>query len=385
MTLLVFLTFVAKASLSVNVQAVLGPHQQTLRVKYLSPDPLRLEVTQQSEQKVIELARSAQIKVVEFKFSATKIDGLRAFKGDQLLEFPQFFLAAPVRQASSPARNTLGQMSAGAWVIKTGDYQIEQHLVIEADKIIIQAGSTFTFTSGSSLSLRGESHLQGQSSAPIKFHGQTPEADFFMQLIQDLNSTSTLTHVSVKHAKRDLAALPTGVLTLYGGTFNMDHLSLSHIHSEDALNGVKATINLQHLTITDVASDGLDCDFCQLTIREASIERCGGDGIDMSGSELAVDKINISAAHDKAFSIGEGTQAKLQNITISKSDIGLAIKDGSSAQVSQYQIQSTRLPFTLYNLKPWFPALPELSIHPAITDRRQIELKHGARLLEPTP
>jgi hypothetical protein len=385
MTLLVFLTFVAKASLTVNVQAVLDSSQQTLRVKYLSPDPLRLEVSQQSEQKVLELAASAQMKMLEFKLSANKIESVRALRGEELLEFPQFFFAAPVTQASSPEHNTIGKAQGGVWVIKAGDYHIEKPLMIEADKIMIQAGSTFTFSSGSSLTFKGETHLQGQSSAPIKFHGKTPETDFFVQLIQNPSSSSTLTHVSLKHAKRDLAALPTGVLTLYGGTFNIDDLSLSHIQAEDALNGVKATINLQHLTISDVTSDGFDCDFCQLTIREALIERCEGDGLDVSGSELEAEKINISAAQDKAFSIGEGSLAKLQNITISKSDIGLAIKDGSKALVSQYQIQSTRLPFTLYTLKPWFPASPELTIDPAITDRRQIELKNGARLLEPTP
>ena len=63
-----------------------------------------------------------------------------------------------------------------------------------------------------------------------------------------------------------------------------------------------------------------------------------GDGIDLSGSNILIKNTSLSLIGDKAISIGEKSNVKVQNLNISNSRYGIANKDESKLQGNSIKI-----------------------------------------------
>ena len=58
-----------------------------------------------------------------------------------------------------------------------------------------------------------------------------------------------------------------------------------------------------------------------------------GDGLDVSGSDLDIGKINIQNIGDKALSVGENSDINLNYAILNKVATGVAVKDSSSLKI----------------------------------------------------
>ncbi len=92
------------------------------------------------------------------------------------------------------------------------------------------------------------------------------------------------------------------------------------------------------MTIKNTTSDAFDSDFSKGLVESGIFENIGslggGDGIDVSGSEIVVTKSNFNNISDKALSVGEESQMKVNDVNIKNVSIGVASKDGSNATIS---------------------------------------------------
>jgi len=90
--------------------------------------------------------------------------------------------------------------------------------------------------------------------------------------------------------------------------------------------------------IKNTTSDAFDSDFSQGTIENSVFENIGseggGDGIDVSGSEVSVSRTFFKNISDKALSVGENSQLKASEVDINNVAIGVASKDGSQLFIS---------------------------------------------------
>ena len=76
-------------------------------------------------------------------------------------------------------------------------------------------------------------------------------------------------------------------------------------------------------------SDGVVSD--SIFVNKSNKQNSGGDGLDVSGSALTIKNNIFRGFTDKAISIGEKANVIITENNISKNFIGIAIKDGSSA------------------------------------------------------
>ena len=146
---------------------------------------------------------------------------------------------------------------------------------------------------------------------------------------------------------------------LVGGKLSVDGLYISDNVSEDALNIVNSDVDISHLSIKEALSDAFDCDYCTGKIYDSEFanigKRSGGDGLDVSGSDLDVSGINFSDIRDKAVSVGEESLMRLKDIEFARVNFGLVAKDASAVEaesitakdVSHYALMS-------YTKKPLF-------------------------------
>ena len=64
-----------------------------------------------------------------------------------------------------------------------------------------------------------------------------------------------------------------------------------------------------------------------------------------------MNNIEVTEAGDKAISIGENSQAKIENTKITRSAIGVNTKDLSTTDIEGLEIENTRLAFTAFQKK----------------------------------
>ena len=78
-----------------------------------------------------------------------------------------------------------------------------------------------------------------------------------------------------------------------------------------------------------------------------------GDGLDLRGSRVVVNN-ELTGAADKAASVGEESEALLVSNRFGHSAIGVAVKDLSTAYLSDNRFEENRLDVRAYLNKPFF-------------------------------
>ena len=135
----------------------------------------------------------------------------------------------------------------------------------------------------------------------------------------------------------------------------MFNSSIENSNAEDAINLVQSNFLISELYIKNSKSDGIDVDFGMGKILKSNFNDIYGDAIDLSGSEVFIDKIKISNIGDKAISVGENTDLKISNSNISNSRIGIASKDSSNVVGSKINVSNCGLyDFAVYKKKNYF-------------------------------
>ena len=151
----------------------------------------------------------------------------------------------------------------------------------------------------------------------------------------------------------------TGAITIYGGDTIVDNCNFEKISSEDAINLISSISILNNLKFNENLSDSIDIDFGQSEIKNSEFLNIKGDGIDVSGANIEIKNIKFSNIFDKAISVGEESSVTIREIYGKNTFIGVAVKDGSYASVSNLKFDQVEYPFASYQKKKFykFPTL----------------------------
>jgi hypothetical protein len=140
-----------------------------------------------------------------------------------------------------------------------------------------------------------------------------------------------------------------GGWTLTGGiTFHHSPVDISHCHisnglSEDALNIIASDFTLRDSVFSDISSDAFDGDFVKGKISNCTFERIGGDAIDLSGSNVTIEKIRVFETADKALSAGEDSRVTLSKSLFEDIGFGIASKDSSDVRAFDVHIKRAKV------------------------------------------
>ena len=147
----------------------------------------------------------------------------------------------------------------------------------------------------------------------------------------------------------------TGAINGYGGTFVINDSKILGGKAEDQLNLVHAKIDISNLYFENAISDAFDCDVCTGRISNLKINNANGDGLDFSGSNLNIAGIHINSVKDKAISVGEKSNIKLNDVYIENASTGIAVKDSSYTQIDNIEMNNIKFDsFMTYIKKPYF-------------------------------
>lgn len=263
---------------------------------------------------------------------------------------------------------------------KAGHWQVEGPLVIPGD-LVVPPGTNFEFGSDAYLIIKGRLLANGDEKEPISFR---PAGDTWKGIyVIEAKGRSSLDHVSVERT----AALEAGLLQLTGGiTFYKSDVDISNSSfvgavAEDALNIVESDFSISKSTIQGAISDGLDSDFSTGRISNSQWRNIAGDAIDLSGSNVAIENVHVSAVGDKAISGGEQSNLVVKAGLLEDIGVGIASKDGSHIVANGISIRDYKLNALMAYVKKDYFGAPSLDVSQSdIADGSKWARQEGAEL-----
>jgi hypothetical protein len=148
----------------------------------------------------------------------------------------------------------------------------------------------------------------------------------------------------------------SGQLSVHHQDLSLEHATLSRAFGDDALNVKYGKVDIRDSVFVDNHSDAVDLDWCDGSVTRSFFGRGGrgGDGLDLSGSQIEVTDSVFSSHRDKCLSVGEASTLRLQGSLLRDCDVALASKDASVAVVRQSLFIENERNFSAFVKKPIF-------------------------------
>ena len=219
---------------------------------------------------------------------------------------------------------------------KNKQIYINEKIEIPSDyHFLIEEGVRLNFSKNSFLITNNKVDINGNLDNPVIFSGIA--GDFWpgMLILANNNNININSLILEKMTGKNIDNFNySGGITIHrANKLSINHMKISNNSSDDAINIVESVGDIYNLNIKDTYSDGLDIDFSKVNINNSAFERIGlisgSDAIDFSGSKSTINNILIKNIKDKGISVGENSIININNINISDSLVGLAVKDSS--------------------------------------------------------
>ncbi len=228
--------------------------------------------------------------------------------------------------------------------VKPGEWTVESDLVLpQGYALRLPAGTTLRFQRGAILLATGPIETQGTPDAPVRFLPQGEQWGGIIVLGAEAPSFWHETVVSATTGITREGWLVSGGVTFYRSPVRMSRCHFLHSRAEDSLNVVRTTFELVEDEFGWTDSDALDVDFGQGTVERCSFHDVGGDGVDVSGTEVKVLSPWMARIADKAVSAGEVSRVEVEGGQVEEVSFGVVSKDLSEVHVADLTIRRPTL------------------------------------------
>jgi hypothetical protein len=241
-----------------------------------------------------------------------------------------------------------------------GEYDVDGYIAIPCDHtVIINNGTTLNFDIDGFIYSCSPVLINGSSTNKVIFRPKKDVNSWKGMAIYNANKKSLINHLLVE--KTSEFKIPfinlTGGVTFYKSNVEIRDSMFVDSFGEDALNIIHSDMHLENITIANTFSDAFDGDFVTGSVVNSNFYNIGygggGDAVDVSGSKISINGGEFLNIDDKAISIGEASNAQIQNILVKNSGIAIASKDASIVNATNLDLDnSNKYLFMSYMKKP---------------------------------
>jgi hypothetical protein len=249
----------------------------------------------------------------------------------------------------SAVRNLVGDSGVNETdkqvIFSKGTYDIDKSISLPKNwGVTLGAGANLNFKNGRLLKISGPLMVVGAENLPVNIN-ITSNTDYFgmgswggifvsksahRSKINYLRLTGTGTQ---NLANRQGYYGMTGCMNFYESDVDISNSQFIDAQCEDALSIAKSDFTLTNILIKGARADALDTDFSVGTITSSTFAASGNDGIDISGTTLALHDITMTNIGDKAISVGEKSVLEGDGIQIDGAVLGVVSKDLSRVSI----------------------------------------------------
>lgn len=233
-------------------------------------------------------------------------------------------------------------------IVEQGKWRIKKNIILPHDyNLTILDNTILEFEKDKVLLIFGKTNFLGTKEHPIILKDSN---NLTWQGIAVLNSKipSLWENVHIKNTQGihfNLFKLSGGT-SFYKSDITIKNSSFKGNKGEDALNIIHSNFKFDTVSVSNTFSDGFDADFATGEIINSTFHNIGfatgGDGVDLSGSNVTMKNSTFDTISDKAISIGENSQFNAKHLFIKNSSVAIASKDNSFVKIMHANIQSIK-------------------------------------------
>ncbi len=241
--------------------------------------------------------------------------------------------------------------------VQPGTWTIDEDVIIPAGYTVRGSpGTILDLTSKALLLSYSPLEFVGSSESPIRVTSSDGTGEGLVVL--QAGKESVLRDVWFENlGSADRAGWSlTGAVTFYESPVTIVHCRFSDSRSEDALNTIRGGFDMSHTVFARSSFDAFDADFCDGLIADCRFDDSGNDGIDVSGSAIRVERVEIHGAGDKGISCGEDSRVVIKDVTIHRARVAVASKDLSEVLLERAKIVDCSYGLSAYEKKSEFGA-----------------------------
>ena len=281
-----------------------------------------------------------------FSSSFKGLQELGASVYEFLARYPQFYLID---------ENTVGL--SGTHVFTKNVY-IPSHL-----KVKINPGSELFLDEGVSILSYSPVEINGTPSSPVMIKRlYSNKAWGTFAVVNARDEKSIVSHVVADGGSgaKINGIVFTGMMAFHNSDIEVSDSIFRNALDDDGLNIKLAAGFVANSLFLNNAFDDLDVDFSEGNFEivdntfTASEENVGGDGIDISYSDVYIARNTIDGHGDKCVSVGEKSNPLIENNILARCAIGIAVKDLSRATIIDNTFTQNDVAISLYQKKPEF-------------------------------
>lgn len=237
-----------------------------------------------------------------------------------------------------------------AFRIVSGTWEVNGNLILPTGfGLALEPGTTLRFGRGNYLLASGPLDFQGTADAPIRLQPAPTaavDADWWGGVVVlQAGAPSAWNYVTIERASavEQDGWMLTGGVTFYESPIRLEHCRILDSQAEDGINVIRTEFAFLQSEFARTASDAFDADFAQGTVEECSFHDIGGDGIDISGSDVQVGRVRLLDIADKGISVGEASRLTAQDVYFENVGLGLVSKDRSHVVLKDATIVNPRI------------------------------------------
>jgi len=234
------------------------------------------------------------------------------------------------------------------WVIS------EDFVVKKNQRLIVHEGTHIDMIQNSGIISYGNIIFKGSSKNPITT-GSSDKSGTGISVFHAKNR-SKIEHTiftGIEVSKKSIRSLTSPVF-FYESDVDILNTTFRDNNSEDMLNIFRSNFLIRDSIFINSYSDAFDSDFSNGAIENTVFKNLGNDAIDLSGSIVNLDNIEIIKALDKAISLGENSESYGGPLKILDSNLGISSKDLSYFFYEGVDISNAQVAFSIYEKKEEF-------------------------------
>ena len=254
-----------------------------------------------------------------------------------------------------------------------GNYKILENLVFPRNlKIKIQPNTNIILGKNVSILAQGDFDAEGSIDRKINIRSVNPldQNLAFGSVIILGDRESTKVNLKYLQVSGGNEANINGINTTgQFAIYNVHQVTINksifqNSYSDDGINIKNSKVVIDDNFFVNNSSDQLDCDNCQGMFiknlfgnapdRTDSLKNIGGDGLDLSFSDVFVENNIFKNNSDKGLSVGENTKVEIKKNSFIKNEIGIAVKDGSVAKSLNNEFNDNQQNIDLYIKKLFY-------------------------------
>jgi hypothetical protein len=214
--------------------------------------------------------------------------------------------------------------------------------------------------------VRGPLEVRGTAEHPVRIEAARPGEPWGVLAVQGRGRagiapapvTATVSYLELSGGSEDSLAgvFYSGELSVYHADLWLSDSTLSGAAADDALNVKKGAVQIRRSRILDNAADALDLDWATGTLRDSTFGRggAGGDGLDVSWSQVDVADCVFLNLRDKCVSVGEGSAVRVSGSLLRGCEVGVASKDDAVAVIAESVLLDNERHLSAYRKKAIF-------------------------------